>query len=110
MMTSAFTTLGFLIGIGGASLANAKPVYFSQLQGAFPGAPLSQRCNVCHTNQGARLNLFGNDFARLKRQHGHTNLSTVWRELRVLDSNGDGESNEADINSGRNPGVARPAP
>lgn len=91
--TSLFLTLS----------AQAKPVFFGQLQAEFPQAKLSQRCNVCHSG-GPQLNLFGKDFAKTKSKFD--NSAEIWQTLRKLDSDKDGMNNEDEIESGRAPGKA----
>lgn len=91
------------------SIAQAKEMYLGMLRSAFPDARLSQRCAVCHSGVGNAMNLFGRDFSRLKRELGFNNMPEVWAQLRVLDSNGNGVSNEEELNQGLNPGlVPRP--
>lgn len=108
--TVAFTALACAAGAAVApGLAVAKPAYLGSLRSAFSGAPLPQQCQVCHSNRIPQLNLFGRDFHSLKARHGVSRMDLVWADLRDLDSNGDGSSNEEDMMAGRNPGAPRAA-
>lgn len=89
-----------------SAAAHGKQVYFSQLQAEFSPAPLTQKCTLCHSGGGLRLGAFGQDFVKLKTQFGGTNMKQVLTELRKLDSDKDGVSNEEEIHNGKHPGLA----
>ena len=86
--------------------ASAKPAYFNQLQSTIPNAQLTFRCQTCHQNVPPRLNPFGQDFSTIKRKWGMDWSQKYWADLKSMDSDKDGMSNEQEILSGRNPGKA----
>lgn len=94
----------FVLSLIAPTHSNAKPVYLNALKAAFPKSDGSLRCMNCHTN-GPRLNLFGKDFADIKRELGNEHMNEVWFRLRTMDSDKDGVSNEDEINASKNPGV-----
>jgi hypothetical protein len=86
-------------------IAQAKPVYLGLVKTAFPNAPLTQKCTICHMGGGLRLSPFAQDFAKLKSSKGMDQMSEVFAELGLKDSDGDGVINSLEVEKGTNPGL-----
>ncbi len=82
---AAFATTALLVG--GASSANARGEYVSEL----PNAP--NGCNTCHTNGGGSPR---NDFG-LDAEDNIVGGAVDWSALFSLDSDGDGQTNGQEL-------------
>lgn len=96
----------FFILIAGLA-AQAKPIYFSELQAHYSSMQLKHRCQTCHGTSGGFLNPYAKDFAALKAQQEERNYALLFQGIEALDSDGDGISNLEELLQGRNPGDAR---
>lgn len=85
----------------------AKPVYFNILMSQIEGAKLTNKCLTCHSG-GPQLNPFGRQFGQAKNKLGSTWSKDFWVQIKDLDADQDGLTNEDEILNGLNPGKAEP--
>ena len=87
-----------------ANGAEASPGYLSSFSTAYPSSPLTRDCLICHTTSNASPST-RNPYGSAYGSAGH-NFATI----ELLDSDGDGASNIAEINAGTYPGNASSVP
>jgi uncharacterized protein YjdB len=84
--------------------ADATTRYMSSFNSAYPNSRLTNNCMVCHANNPPdedNLNRYGKDFDNNHKSFG---------AIESLDSDGDGYSNAAEINTGTLPGDSTSSP
>ncbi len=83
--------------------SHAKKIFYNALLSQYSVGDLPNKCNTCHKN-GVPLNPFGKDFDAEVWGQGSLDDQENWLKLAVLDSDGDGISNDEELKMGRHPG------